>query len=302
MRIQRFIIKPLMGLIVILSLVSFSNCRKKIEWTPIEIEEKPVINSILTSGSPIKVHVSLSATFNSEPAPLVENATILLFANNVYIERLSYQDNGIYISSVTAEEEVEYRCEISIPKFETITCSTRIPKHQEIIKFNHINKASVNEEGITEPAVEITFNNNLNTDSYFQAIIKYEQYDDIEEAWLINQTDPLLLDEGLQIAVFNNEMIEDSLYTMIIHYTTGSASNHNNEGWVRNLFPVHVELRTIHSDYYEYIKQKHLYEISNDEPMLSVGVSSTFNIHSNIVNGYGIFTGFSSFVTDTIHP
>ena len=102
------------------------------------------------------------------------------------------------------------------------------------------------------------------------------------------------------MTVFSNELIEGNTYTMIINYTTGSASRSNNEGWVTNLFPVRVELRTVCFNYYKFIKQQYLYEHSNSEPIFSVGATSTFNLHSNVENGYGIFAGYSSVKSEII--
>jgi len=114
--------------------------------------------------------------------------------------------------------------------------------------------------------------------------------------------DPVLLNEGLPIAVFSNEMIDGDSYTMLINYTTGSAYNQNNSGWVTELFPVQVELRSVCFNYYTFIKQQYLYEMATDEPFLSVGSVGVFNLHSNVENGYGILAGYSSVKSEIINP
>jgi hypothetical protein len=89
---------------------------------------------------------------------------------------------------------------------------------------------------------------------------------------------------------------------MIVNYSTGSASRTGNSGWETELFPVQVELRTVCNHYYKFIKQQYLYEVANSTPIFSVGVTSTYNLYSNVENGYGIFAGYSSVKSNIIYP
>ncbi|MDD3567547.1 MAG: DUF4249 family protein [Bacteroidales bacterium] len=281
----------------------FSSCYKKLDWNPPEFEKKPVVNGIIKSGSLVSIMVSTAVKFTAKPTPAVDNAEVLLYVNNEYAETLEYIGDGLYQSQLIAQEGREYRCEVTIPGYPTATCSTRIPKHQNIVKFEHINMAGVDEEGLTYPAVKVTFDNLPDTPVYYEVVIRLfegEDYKGIADPFYI--VDPVLLNEGLPMTVFSNELIEGSTYTMTINYTTGSASNHNNAGWVTNLFPVQVELRTICHSYYKFIKQQYLYELATSEPLLSVGVTGTYNLYSNVQHGYGILTGYSSVKSEIIDP
>lgn len=281
----------------------FSSCYKKLDWNPPEFEQKPVVNGVIKSGSPVSIMVSTAVKFTAEPTLAVDNAEVLLYVNNEYAETLEYIGDGLYQSQLVAQENSEYRCEVTIPGYPTATCSTVIPKHQNIVEFEHINMAGVDEEGLTYPAVKVTFDNLPDTTIYYEVVIRLfndENYKGSADPFYI--VDPVLLNEGLPIAVFSNELIEGSTYTMTINYSTGSASNHNNAGWVTNLFPVQVELRTICHSYYKFIKQQYLYEVATSEPLLSVGVTGSYNLYSNVQNGYGILTGYSSVKSEIIDP
>jgi len=295
----RFTTKLFLSILMILVAVG---CHQKVDWTPPNFEQKPVVNALIKSGSTISVKVSLAVAFNAQTTPEVDNAEVLLFVDNEYAETLDYIDDGFYQSELIAQEGSEYRCEVTIPGYPTATCFTSIPIHQNIIKFEHINKAGVDEEGVTYPAVKLTFDNVSDRVIYYEVVILLVDRDYIRRAVLIDVIDPVLLNEGLPIAVFSNELIEDSTYTMIINYTTGQASSSNNSGWVTTLYPVQVELRTVCYNYYKFIKQQYLYELSNDEPFLSVGATSSYNLHSNVENGYGIFAGYSSVISGNIDP
>lgn len=283
-------------------LVAFTSCHQKVDWTPPAFEQKPVVNSIIKIGSPLTVKVSLAVAFNAQATPAVDNAEALLFVDDVYIETLEYIGDGLYQSQYVAQEERDYRCEVVIPGFSSVICSTYVPKHSNILSFEHINKAGVDEEGFTYPAVKITFDNDPSKPMYYEVVISLTGDGGIYRPRLLYIADPILLNEGLPIAVFANELIEGNSYTMTINYSTGSALNANDTGWVTILYPVQVELRSICYNYYKFIKQQYLYELSTSEPIFSVGATSTYNLHSNVQNGYGIFAGYSSVKSEIINP
>ncbi|MDX9846955.1 MAG: DUF4249 family protein [Tenuifilaceae bacterium] len=278
-------------------------CRTKIDWYPPEFEQKPVLSSVIKAGSPITIKVSLAVTLSSEPTPEVNNADVVVFVDNVLTETLKYIGDGLYQSEQLAQEGSEYRCEITIPGYPTAMSITRIPTHMNIISVDHLNKAWVDEEGVAFPSIKLTFANKPESDVYYQVVINLFRYgDDISTAWLKSIVDPILLNEGLPIAVFSNKFISENAYTMTINYSTGSAMNSNGTGWVAELYPLQVELRTICPNYYKFIKQQYLYELANSEPFLSVGVTGNYKLHSNVQNGYGIVVGYSSVKSEIIDP
>jgi hypothetical protein len=283
-------------------LITLNSCHKKVDWLPPAFQQKPVVSGVIKSGELIDVKVSLAVAFNAQSPAEVDNAEVQLYVDNQYEETLEYAGNGHYQSVYVAEEERDYRCEVSIPNFQTAVCSTFIPKQKNIIQFEHINKAGVDEEGLTYPAVKVTFENIPNQINYYELVINLFSSEEIFRPSLLSIIDPVLLNEGLPIAVFSNEMIDGDSYTMLINYTTGSAYNQNNSGWVTELFPVQVELRSVCFNYYTFIKQQYLYEMATDEPFLSVGSVGVFNLHSNVENGYGILAGYSSVKSEIINP
>lgn len=281
--------------------IHFFSCREKVDWDFPDFEPVPTINSILVAGEPIKVHVSLAGKFDSIPLSVVENAIIDLFADGEFIESLAYKEDGIFESSFNAESNILYKCEATIPGFPVATSICKIPLSQNILNIEHINFAGVDEEGVSYPAVKIEFSNSPGQPLYFEIVIRMLKYDWVTRPELINISDPVLLNEGLPLALFSNEMIDETSYTMTISYTTGSASYSSENGWQATLFPLTVELRTVNYDYYMYVKQLYLYETGR-YPNIIGGVVTPFPLHSNVSNGFGIFAGYSSVKTDTIYP
>jgi hypothetical protein len=125
--------------------------------------------------------------------------------------------------------------------------------------------------------------------------------DYVEFVQILNITDPVLLNEGIPLTVFSNELIESDSYTMTINYTSGNYTSNGN-GWNTELYPLVIELRAITYDYYMYLKQLYLYETGRYPTDVGGGAVTNFNLYSNIPGGYGIFAGYSWVVSDTIVP
>src|SRR5690554_684023 len=75
-----------------------SSCHKKIDWNPPEFEQKPVVNGVIKSGSPVTIQVSKAVSFTAKPTPDVDNAEVTLYVNNELAETLEYIGDGLYQS------------------------------------------------------------------------------------------------------------------------------------------------------------------------------------------------------------
>jgi hypothetical protein len=62
-----------------------------------------------------------------------------------------------------------------------------------------------------------------------------------------------------------------------------------------------IELRTVSKEYYQFTRQKYLYETGRF-PQFGIGANIAFPLYSNVKDGFGIVAGYSSFVSDTIYP
>jgi len=103
------------------------------------------------------------------------------------------------------------------------------------------------------------------------------------------------------MALFSNEIINDSLYTLTLNYTTGSAGSRNGGPMRTQIYPFVVELRNLTYEYYRFKKQLYLYEKGRWADGITSSMTNA-NVYSNIENGYGVFVGYSSVVSDTITP
>jgi hypothetical protein len=286
-------------IIATLALITHS-CKKVVQNTFDDIEQVPVVNSILKADSTLLINLSYSANLNPSKIKYIENASIRFFIDDNLEEILSNGKDGMYISNIIVESGKQYSCEIDIPGYDMLTCETTIPQKKNIIDIIHRDLAYTDEEGIIYPAIDITFENDINSTQYFEIIIKYIRTWDDEEhnsyASLVGIDNPVIINEGLPIAVFSNELITDSIYTMSLNYFTGGTS------WnITTTYPTIVELHSISFDYYKYLKQLYLFRQAVNNYNLT-GSTPPVQIYSNVENGYGIFAGYSNYVSDTIYP
>jgi len=286
---------------MLVSLFIFTSCRKLVQDEFPNFEPVPCINSILVAGKPIKVHISLATKLDKTQLEIIDNAQVQLYIDGQFAEILNYEGEGIYVSTTISEPLINYNCQVSIPDFETIECNASIPEAQPILDIVHINNAGVDEEGLTYPAVQFSFPNNPDETTYYEAKIIFPDDDYYSEGQIIYISDPVLLNEGLPMAVFSNELIETDTYTMTINYYSGHSSSTIDGVLHTMLDPFILELRTVSYDYYTYVKQQYLYETGR-YPDIVGGVITPFPLHSNIEDAYGIFAGYSVVKSDTIFP
>jgi hypothetical protein len=242
---------------------------------------------------------------DSLPLKNVDQADVQLYIDGSLKETLLSKGNGLYTSASIIKPGKSYRCQISIPGYEMVTCSDSIPLPNPILKLEFIQTAGIDEEGFTYPGIKFIFSNSTNEQRYYQAIIwNYTDQEWRSSPWaaagLKEITDPVLLAEGLPMAVFSNDQIKGYTYAMQINYQSGfyyTEPNNQNP----KLYPFMLELRSISYHYYQYLRQVYLYDLGRYPEFLS-GVGSVFPLHSNVQNGYGIFAGYSTWFSEIVHP
>lgn len=271
-------------------------CRKLVQDEFPDFDPKPVINSILVNGQPIRMHVSMAQKLDQNPLQGMDDAEVLLFEDSIFVEKLTVEGNGLYSSSVIAQSGKTYSFSIAVPGHETIHTATKVPVAQQIVDIKHFKNMGIDADGIPIPCIFITFSNNTQEKTYYQILMKYSIWVSIGlkesiEASILNINDPVLLNESIPMPIFSNEKIKDSVYKMQIQYTTHSYE----------MYPLIVELRTIDSAYYHYLQSLYLYERGRFGSNIGE-VYPNYSLYSNIKNGYGITAAYSSVTFDTVFP
>jgi hypothetical protein len=292
------------NLLIFSLLLLFNSCRKEVIQDFYEFNPLPTINAFLVNGDTLQVNVSLAEKLDSIQLGFVNNAVVDLYVNDQFSEELEYVSNGVYKSTTIIEPLLKYTCKVHVPGYEIVECSQIVPSVPVIQKIDHINVAGKDEEGTSYPAIKISFENKIDEKAFYEIEIRIIRIfpDEVDTKIARTHTiiDPVILNEGLPIALFSNELIADSNYTLTLNYTTDAARS--NGGAFRTvLYPFVIELRHVTEDYYRFKKQLYLYEEGRYADGILNSMTNT-NIYTNISNGYGIFAAYSSTVSDTIIP
>ena len=250
----------------------------------------PVINAILVAGEPVLIHVSFADNIDTDTLKTVDNAKIIIYENDAALDTLYEGQDGIYQSTLIAKPLSTYKCEVEIAGYSVVSASTYIPESTGFRFDYHINEAIEDEEGLKYPAVVFTITNIPEELRYYQVVLRgvHDRYT-IEHP-LVKIEDPVILNEGIPIAVFSNEIMGDETYTMSLNYQGQSY------GGSRIFF---IEFRSVSYEYYAFTKQLYLYEIGRYPDGIE-STLATYPLYSNVENGYGIFAGYSAVLSDTI--
>ncbi|MCF8357640.1 MAG: DUF4249 domain-containing protein [Prolixibacteraceae bacterium] len=263
-----------------------------------DFDSIPTINSVLVEGKPVSINIDLTGGLDSLPLQKVNNATVNLYIDGHFSEKMEYTREGVLTSKTIVEPGKEYQCEVIIPGFDTLFCKQVIPIPGKILKVEHKANTGMTDDGYTLSSKILTFKNNPSEKQYYEIKTKGTgKYDNIDTSdYLFHNyiqpmpqiTDPVLLNEGIPIALFSNETIKDSVYTMTLHYTSSGSK----------IYSFIIELRSVTYDYYRYQKQYYLYGEGKYGDITKKAFA--FPLYSNIENGYGIFAGYSVSLSDTI--
>lgn len=278
-------------------LVNILSCRKLVEEEFSSFSSAPVVNSTIVADSIPSIHLSTAEMLGDEQLPVISDVSIFLFEDGNLFDTLDYYTNGFYRGHAELKQGKTYTAEIELPGInKTLVCADSIPIAEPILEYEHISIAGNDQEGSNYSAIKVSFPNDISRISYHELVIFMRDYK-VDPIFI---HDPVLLDEGLPIAVFSNESIQEDTYTMTINYYNEYVQNPQNQDNI-TLQPIIIEFRTISYDYYQYLKSYYLY-YQGRYPNIVGGVVTVYPLHTNIDEGYGIFAGYSSVSTDTIYP
>jgi hypothetical protein len=263
-----------------ISLLIIIGCREQVLNEFPDFEQIPTVNSILTAGEALTVHVSMTGKMDTVKLQCVDNANIQLFIDGHFKENLAYTGEGNYLSTEIVKPLATYQCLVDIPGNKTITCFDSVPQANSVYNISMNQFAGKDDEGENYSSITFSFKNDSKQKNYYEVKLSKQLWAGLSNIPIIEINDPILLSSGLPKAIFSNELIKGDSYTMMVNYMN------------RQKYPIVLEVRSISHDYYLYIRQLYLYNIGR-YPEFGNGAITAFPLFSNIQDGYGIFAGYS---------
>lgn len=283
-------------------LVLLGACRTEVPIDDVEHRVLPVVNAMLIAGDTLEIQVSKSSAVNGLEIDHGDIAHIdVVCAHDRQIE-FEYSHHGIYKSAHIVEAGASYHFTIAVDGFDTITHTISMPPVPNLLDIECVADHWASMEQETHPTLFATFEADCETERYFEARLKVYDYDYVDTLGtrvytytfkkyvdFVNQSDPILKDEGLPITLFSNENIDTDRYTMELNF-------YNYEQYA----PYQLEFRSVTEDYYHYVQSLYVYDLGR-YPDTFMATPSYSQIYSNIVGGYGIIAGYSSTLSEKVN-
>lgn len=295
---------------ILFTLVTLLSCRELVQDEFPDFIPVPVVNSFLVADSLIKVHVSMAGKLDTVPLTVVDQATVTCFINDSLQFNLKSVGGGYYIGNKRVKAGSVYRFKVSIPGFTDLTATDTIPVPVALTRIEHINFAVFNEEGASYPGIRVTFPVDPERVQYYQVTIQLNHPDHFSHlpaydyiTRLIDFSDPVFLEEGMLIPVFNTAKIRDTTYTLQMNYQSGSFGWNDPVTYIllEQYYPLVVDFKTISYQYYQYLKQLYLYNTGR-YPEFQFGSYKAFPLFSNVSNGMGVVAGCAIYRSEVITP
>ncbi len=269
-------------------LTSFQSCKKVIDIDLPRADSKVVVNSFFTDGSPIKVHLSKSIGVLDNIIPACDNATIILFINDVKTDTL-YPDDGYYYSHILAERGKNYSLIVHVPDMDSVFCEDIIPEKTIIQSSVCTDSVLIDEDGFVINELKLDFQDFAGPSFYEVELSPKDTVNNyITGLWFKKNSDPVITSTGLldynpKTLIFSDKMFEGKHCSVKIYF----AYN-----WDPN-FKLMLFFRSVSESYYKYKEKQFAYLFSLENDIFS-GMSEPINLYSNITGGYGIFACYSS--------
>lgn len=282
-------------IIFVLPLLILMSCMKPIKINIDDKGRKIVVNSIFTADSTIKIVLQRSNYIldNTHTYPVINDAKIDLFENNIKIETISSANQeGKYNFKHIVKEGKTYGIEIEKSGYDITKATSTVPLKTKLKKVDY----EINTEKIN---FTVHFSDRANEKNYYKLsasmvmILNEGTENEFKNLRLlsIKSKDPAV-QELKNINKFNNSWL---LITDDVFDGTNYALTCNIKNEFKNIDNVVIEyyfvLNTISKDMYNYYLAYDKYQNSTEDPFAEL-----VKVYNNIDNGFGIFAGESSSV------
>lgn len=311
-------IKPITLFVFIIS--GIVSCHEPIDIDVPDTQKKIVLNGLINPDSTVRVNLSKSISIldKDDDIEFLTTADVKLYEDDVYKETLQYDTNGYYRGTLYPQENHDYKITATSPPLDAVNAETIIlPKPAEF-SFNSQTEFS-NEvqtwynENTGEPYdttiytlyhlnVQVTINDPENkSNAYFltfTAVMPSYVYNppDYNPVFIGNKmtsldynTENLDWEDQFYSSELNGYVISDNLFNGSTYTINANVYTYSMSGIGDQVDTVYINLHSVTDDFYQYVLSYSNYENADGNPL-----AEPVNIFSNIHNGYGFFSGYST--------
>ena len=309
-------------MITLLLTVSIS-CIKEIDLDLKDDEPKIVLNAIISADSLIKINITRSLGILEEDKLYnINNATVLLYKENIFIDTLNQYSAGYYYKSgLKSIVGANYKIIVKADGYKTVESLFTMPNKPEILEFDTINYSGTGDVKDGDLEIALTFSNQLDKKNYYMLEARnnyweyyfdyqyYDIYDSIffNSAIQLSTNDPkfeIIIDYDVYPAsessdynnwgkkfVFSDQYFNDQMGEVKFKINGNYQSNLESQRVLLN-GSVDIILSEISEDFYRYLQSLSYY---SDDPFENFFVEKPTTV-SNVAGGMGIIASKSSSV------
>ncbi|MCF6364702.1 MAG: DUF4249 domain-containing protein [Bacteroidales bacterium] len=304
------------NLFSIILTISIFSCSEPIDINVDEVDKKIVLNGFINPDSTVKVNLSKSIGIlqKDKEVEFLKNADVKLFENNILIEELQYDTNGYYTGVTFPKIGKTYKITADYPSLTSVDANTLILNPVSVTSVNSspqfISRVETWYDSNTGQQfdttiftldrmnIELTFTDPAEEENYylitFTALIPQFGYfpPDYNEVYLGEKMVSLDYNMNnsswqnyLHMNNFNGYILSDELFNGNSHtlnadiYLYGDSSPET----------VYINFHRINKEFYQFVISYSKYEETEYNPL-----AEPVNIKTNINNGFGFFSSYST--------
>jgi hypothetical protein len=310
---------------LIISLVLFASCEKDVEFKGTMTKSALVVNSFVSPDSIVSANVSESKFFLEEESTItgIENATVSVYVNDVFKEKMIHLDKGNYRGTYIPTIGEIIKLVVTVPTKTDVSCQDKVLTRPEIVSVDttitssrlngyHLKQHTklnssdtqvydtIGENRSNDYEFKIKMKDNGNEKNYYRlAVIRKYTYTDgtvyYGDPHISENIDPQAYssdplqtgDDSNPFCVFSDDIINGKEYTM--KFKLNESTNVNYDQSENDKTELIIALQQISKDYYLYLRTR---AVANEDDVFSEPVQ----IHCNVKNGLGVFGSYSSSV------
>ena len=262
------------------------------------VDHKLVLNSLITPGQPVVVRLSSTIPVTENIYPEIDNATVNLYKNDVFIENLTSVGHGKYQAEHTPEPGATYILTAEAPGYEPLkaveTLSKSVITPMDVTGFSYdYPTAFFNEEVFGNLQLDLRDYTDIGTNYYEIKILNMPDTEDDGEVRESFGDLFYVSNEAVDIRSWDPPRPQTILFTnsafagQSIHFNIFKT---NNNDFI-------FKIRKVSVAYYQYKTTMYLNRYNQiGDDVSFFGQGSPVQVFSNIQNGYGIFASFSEYV------
>jgi hypothetical protein len=293
-------------LFVLYGLIILLGCQKEIKIDFPKYTPKIVVNCFFNPDSTWKVHISSSIPINGkENPPLITNAKVELYEDNIFVSNLKLSNKGYYISSLKPIVNRRYTLKVNAPDFESVECSDKIDSTTTSFttKFDTTEtfitvKNLTYSENIPVSTLQLIIKDDPNINNYYELRGRYARSQSTpskEENTIFHSFFPSIetFSRYQKLVLFNDSLFAGIEKTLMLYldnhqtFITTHLPNGNMGVLWKAVDNLYFDFKTVSQSYFLYQKTFLLQKYNHKNPF-----SETTKVYSNVKNGLGIFAGY----------